>query len=136
MTPVKPRILIVEDEKNWLEMHEFFLGQENLNLDVKATDNLHQALRDMDKFDCVLVDGLGGLWEKFAEKGRDKGIRVIVISSKQEKEEASFREQVASYRAEFLNKDVFIFGDGAKEYRSLAERINGSGGINKEALSF
>lgn len=120
MNDISPKILIVEDELNWVRRYTNWLGKEGFS-DITAPGNLHEAsgLMDDNKYDLCIVDGLGGLWRKFAEKGKELGIRMVVISAQSAEAKERFKADVASLGAEFINKDVFL--DEQQRERTIKE---------------
>ncbi|PJA23328.1 hypothetical protein COX59_00455 [Candidatus Beckwithbacteria bacterium CG_4_10_14_0_2_um_filter_47_25] len=134
--PVK--ILIVEDQSNWLVKHERQLREKGID-DITTANSVEQAIRLIQEndFTAVLADGLDGLYFKIVEAAQVKqGTRVIVISAREPKEEAQFGQEVSSAGGEFINKDKFGNPGYETEYKNLAESLKGQAGRSKEAPVF
>jgi len=135
MGTTTPKILIVEDAKNWAQTHKFMLGNHDIT-DIVAVDNVDTALKWMDenRGGIVLTDSLGNLWRDIIEKGKSLGMRTIVISAQSERNEPKFKEEVISLGGEFLSKTVFSNADLSGEaYKNLAESLKGNVGGSIEA---
>ena|SRR3989344_5402904 len=100
--PVK--ILIVEDQSDWLVKHERQLRGEGID-NITIANRVGEAigLIQVNDFTAVLTDGLDGLYYKIIDAAQAKqGTRVIVISAREPEEEMQFGEEVSLAGGEFI----------------------------------
>lgn len=139
MAPIKLRVLVVEDDREWLIDHKENLGKQGIK-DIITAGNTKTAIKLIGEKNpnWVITDALYDGWTDIAELGQKLGIPVILISQVDPERVEDIRKSAARRGARFINKDDIDFSEEGlvKFYTGLAQEIMGSGGGSKEAPAF